>query len=81
VRDKEVDMTHGIGRRSLITAAAVIGMLGFAVTPAAVADPGHSGDAPFRGRIVSMLQHMSVEEKVGQLFVVEVYGARRHDRE
>ena len=67
-------MTHGIGRRSLITAAAVMGMLGFAVTPAAAAGPGNSDDAPFRGRIVSMLQHMSVEEKVGQLFVVEVYG-------
>ena len=39
-----------------------------------VGGPGHSEDAPFRGKIISMLRHMTVEEKVGQLFVVEVFG-------
>ena len=39
-----------------------------------VGGPGHSEDAPYRGKIISMLRHMTVEEKVGQLFVVEVFG-------
>jgi beta-N-acetylhexosaminidase len=39
-----------------------------------VGGPGHSEDAPLRGKIISMLRHMTVEEKVGQLFVVEVFG-------
>lgn len=36
--------------------------------------PGNSGDAPYRGKIVSLMQHMSVQQKVGQLFVIEVAG-------
>jgi len=36
--------------------------------------PGHSGDAPYRGRVISLMRHMSVEQKVGQLFVIEVAG-------
>ncbi|WP_262849543.1 glycoside hydrolase family 3 protein [Mumia quercus] len=44
-------------------------------SPAASDDsPGHSGDAPYRGKVISQLRHMSVEEKVGQLFVIEVAG-------
>jgi beta-N-acetylhexosaminidase len=39
-----------------------------------VGGPGQSDDAPYRGMIISMLRHMTVEEKVGQLFVVEVFG-------
>ncbi|KAA1418177.1 glycoside hydrolase family 3 protein [Mumia zhuanghuii] len=43
--------------------------------PAATAsDPGHSGDAPYRGKVISKLRHMTVEQKVGQLFVIEVAG-------
>jgi beta-N-acetylhexosaminidase len=43
--------------------------------PAATADdPGHSGDAPYRGKVISLLQHMTLEQKVGQLFVIEVAG-------
>ncbi|HZM79995.1 MAG TPA: glycoside hydrolase family 3 protein [Candidatus Limnocylindrales bacterium] len=37
-------------------------------------EPGHSEDAPFRGKIIKLLRHMTVREKVGQLFVVEVFG-------
>ncbi|SCL23071.1 beta-N-acetylhexosaminidase [Micromonospora rhizosphaerae] len=36
--------------------------------------PGHSDDATLRGKIIKMLRHMTLQEKVGQLFVVEVYG-------
>ena len=43
--------------------------------PAALAgDPGHSGDAPYRGKVISLLRHMTTAEKVGQLFVIEVAG-------
>src|SRR5687768_447003 len=43
--------------------------------PAATADdPGHSGDAPYRGTVISLLRHMTLEQKVGQLFVIEVAG-------
>lgn len=47
-----------------------------AVGPPAASDdsPGHSGDAPYRGKVISQLRHMSLEEKVGQLFVIEVAG-------
>jgi beta-N-acetylhexosaminidase len=43
--------------------------------PAATADdPGSSGDAPYRGRVTALMQHMTLEQKVGQLFVIEVAG-------
>jgi beta-N-acetylhexosaminidase len=43
--------------------------------PAATADdPGHSGDAPYRGKVISLLRHMTLQQKVGQLFVIEVAG-------
>ena len=37
-------------------------------------DPVYSDEALLRGKITEMLRHMTVEEKVGQLFVVEVFG-------
>jgi beta-N-acetylhexosaminidase len=46
----------------------------FGPAAAAVGDPGHSGDAPYRGKVISLLQHMTLEQKVGQLFVIEVAG-------
>ncbi len=42
--------------------------------PPETGGPGYSEDATLRGKIISMLRHMTVEEKVGQLFVVEVFG-------
>ncbi|MFC7486705.1 glycoside hydrolase family 3 protein [Knoellia pratensis] len=42
--------------------------------PSASGDPGHSGDAPYRGKIISQMNHMTLEQKVGQLFVIEVAG-------
>jgi beta-N-acetylhexosaminidase len=66
-------MRHWIGRRAWI-AAGLVGVLVASATPAAAAGPGHSDDAPLRGKIISLIQHMTLEEKVGQLFVVEVYG-------
>ena len=43
--------------------------------PAATAgDPGRSGDAPYRGRVIALMKHMTLQQKVGQLFVIEVAG-------
>ncbi|MFC7491627.1 MULTISPECIES: glycoside hydrolase family 3 protein [unclassified Knoellia] len=42
--------------------------------PPANSDPGNSGDAPHRGKIISLMNHMTLEQKVGQLFVIEVAG-------
>jgi beta-N-acetylhexosaminidase len=68
-------MGHRWGRR--VSVAVSVGALlsSVALPPAAAgAGPGHSDDARLRGKIVKLLRHMTVEEKVGQLFVVEVYG-------
>ena len=46
----------------------------FGPAAAAVGDPGHSGDAPYRGQVISLLRHMTLQQKVGQLFVIEVAG-------
>jgi beta-N-acetylhexosaminidase len=47
--------------------------------PTGAGDPGHSGGGHsdgrgLHGKIVKTLRHMTLQEKVGQLFVVEVYG-------
>jgi beta-N-acetylhexosaminidase len=43
--------------------------------PAATAGGGGpSGDAPYRGLIISTMKHMTLKQKVGQLFVIEVAG-------
>jgi beta-N-acetylhexosaminidase len=44
-------------------------------TPAAAAgEPAGPGDAPYRGKVTALLRHMTLEQKVGQLFVIEVAG-------
>jgi beta-N-acetylhexosaminidase len=53
---------------SMVTAAT------FGPTAATAGGPGHSGDAPYRGKVISLMRHMTLEQKVGQLFVIEVAG-------
>ena len=53
---------------SMVTAAT------FGPTAATAGGPEHSGDAPYRGKVISLMRHMSLEQKVGQLFVIEVAG-------
>ena len=62
--------------RRICVAVVLAGMLvTSAATPSlAGGRPGHADDARLHGKIVKMLRHMTVREKVGQLFVVEVYG-------
>ncbi len=55
---------------SLVLAAAFISP----ATAVAAGGPGHSGDAPYRGKVISLMRHMTLEQKVGQLFVIEVAG-------
>jgi beta-N-acetylhexosaminidase len=77
-------MRQRVGRRVCIAVVSVATLLLSTAAPAAagevattVADrdgPGHSDDAMLRGKIINLIQHMTLQEKVGQLFVVEVYG-------
>src|SRR5215207_9684662 len=64
-------MCQGLGRRALVALVSV-GALLFAALPSAAS--GHSEDEPLHGQITSTLQRMTLKEKVGQLFVVEVFG-------
>jgi beta-N-acetylhexosaminidase len=41
---------------------------------AAAGDPAGPGDAPYLGKVTALLRHMALEQKVGQLFVIEVAG-------
>jgi beta-N-acetylhexosaminidase len=66
-------MSDRYGRRAYV-AAGLVGLVLSTASPAAATGPGHSDDAPLHGKIISLLRHMTLEEKVGQLFVVEVYG-------
>jgi beta-N-acetylhexosaminidase len=80
-------MPRRLGHLMLAAAVSAGAVLSASSLPSAAADvaappgpapeigaPGYSDDAALRGKIVSILRHMTVEEKVGQLFVVEVYG-------
>src|SRR5690349_13042025 len=60
-------------RLLLIGLALVLGA-SFAQPAATAGDRGKAGDAPYRGKIVSLMQHMTLQQKVGQLFVIEVAG-------
>ena len=60
--------------RLLVVGVCLALFAAFGPPAAAAGDPGHSGDAPYRGKVISLMRHMSVEQKVGQLFVIEVAG-------
>jgi beta-N-acetylhexosaminidase len=57
--------------RRACVAAASAGVLLLTAAPAAAAPTGEAGR---HGKIMQMMRHMTLREKVGQLFVVEVYG-------
>ncbi|OKK05348.1 beta-N-acetylhexosaminidase [Streptomyces sp. CB02488] len=74
-------MHHRPSRRTLLTATAataVVAATGTAVAPGAVAAPNSSGSshnsAATTRRLKRIVSRMSLEEKVGQLFVMRVYG-------
>ena len=60
--------------RLLVVGLCLAVLAAFGPTAAAAGDPGHSGDAPYRGQVISLMRHMTLEQKVGQLFVIEVAG-------
>jgi beta-N-acetylhexosaminidase len=78
-------MRHRFGWRVCVAVVSVGALLSSTAAPAVAegqgpigavntGGPGHSDDAGIRGKIISTIRHMTLEEKVGQLFVVEVYG-------
>lgn len=76
-------MRHRFGRRAGLAIVSAAVLLSAALPTVAqetppvagqVGEPGYSEDATYHGKIISLLRHMTLEEKVGQLFVVEVFG-------
>jgi beta-N-acetylhexosaminidase len=80
-------MLHGFGRRSVVALVSVGALLSSAAlsSPATGQNastssahfagvPGQSEDERLHAAIISRLHRMKLEEKVGQLFVVEVFG-------
>jgi beta-N-acetylhexosaminidase len=76
-------MRYRFGRRAGLAVVSAAVLLSAALPTAAVetppvagqvGEPGYSEDAPYRGKIISLLRRMTLEEKIGQLFVVEVFG-------
>jgi len=75
-------MRHHLDRRAGIVLLSLVVLLSSMALPSAVADDaavgrahrGGPGDARIHGKVIKMLRHMTLAEKVGQLFVVEVYG-------
>ena len=85
-------MRNRFGRRAyvvlvsvgvLLSSAALPSVATTAAAPSATAaqagDTGPLVNAADHGQITSLLQRMTLEEKVGQLFVVEVYGRDAHN--
>lgn len=68
-------MTRTTARRALIVGLSLVLAAAFGppVTTAGAA-PGTPADAPYRSQVLKLMRHMTVEEKVGQLFVIEVAG-------
>ncbi len=67
---------HGRRHVRVLVAVAVVLVTAMVLPSVAAGDSfgGRGDDARIRGKIISMIRHMTLEEKVGQLFVVEVYG-------
>jgi beta-N-acetylhexosaminidase len=60
--------------RLLVIGLSLIMAATFGPPAATAGDPGTSGHAPYRARVISLMQHMTLQQKVGQLFVIEVAG-------
>lgn len=63
-------MSHRTSRRTLLTATAAAG----AAAAVGAALPAYAGERPGHDRLRRIIARMSIEEKVGQLFVMRVYG-------
>lgn len=72
-------MHHHPSRRSLLTAAAAGSVVAAGAAPAAAAGGRSALSSTQRRTIRSLIRRMSLEEKVGQLFVMRVYGASATD--
>ena len=57
-----------------VRSAVRAGVAAVSVSALLLPSPAAAGDRAGGDRIAALMRHMSVAEKVGQLFVVEVYG-------
>ncbi|NUR07657.1 MAG: glycoside hydrolase family 3 protein [Nocardioidaceae bacterium] len=72
---RSASTTHVRTRLRLLVVGLSLALAAALGPPVATADdPGAAGDAPYRGRVIALMQHMTLEQKVGQLFVIEVAG-------
>jgi beta-N-acetylhexosaminidase len=60
--------------RTLVVTLSVVVVAALCPPAAKAGDRGHSGDSPYRGRVLSLMRHMTLKQKVGQLLVIEVAG-------
>ncbi|WP_328538667.1 glycoside hydrolase family 3 protein [Streptomyces sp. NBC_00344] len=69
-------MQHRTSRRSLLTATAAVAATAATGTTANAdpRSPGHDPDPDLSRQLKRLVSHMSIEEKIGQLFVMRVYG-------
>ncbi|MEV0091680.1 glycoside hydrolase family 3 protein [Streptomyces sp. NPDC050738] len=68
-------MPHRTSRRTLLAAtAAAAAAAATGITPAQAHDHGHDSDHERDRRLKQLIARMSIEEKIGQLFVMRVYG-------
>jgi beta-N-acetylhexosaminidase len=72
-------MHHHPSRRTVLAAAAATSAALAAGIPSAAARGGGSLSAADRRRVRAVIRRMSLEEKVGQLFVMRVYGSSATD--
>ncbi|NJP41982.1 glycoside hydrolase family 3 protein [Actinacidiphila epipremni] len=72
-------MHHHPSRRTLLTAAAAGSAVVAGAAPAVAASGRSALSSTDRRKVRAIIQRMSLEEKVGQLFVMRVYGASATD--
>src|SRR4051812_44425997 len=64
-----------VSRRTVVAGGVAVGLLLTAAgTSVAAASPPAAVAGPGRGWVASTMAHMTLEEKVGQLFIQNVYG-------
>lgn len=75
-----MDLHHPVSRRSLLAglgASALVGS-GLRCAPGAYAIPPGTNPHAINGWVTSTLAHMTLDQKIGQLFVQEIYGSDPH---
>jgi beta-N-acetylhexosaminidase len=61
-------------RRMLVIGLSLVLAAALGPPAATAGDPGPSGDASYRAKVLALMRQMTLSQKVGQLFVIEVAG-------